>query len=123
MSGKQFHIFHSGGNLSSDQLGLVAEEVYKRRRILETALNNLREVMDHIEPRRQPTRKPQVNKTPPKHLVKKLDTADASKSDNKALKGRVAYKVKGPGGRLMNIAEIKHRINSIYDGKQGIIKQ
>lgn len=127
MKTKQFHIFHSGDNLSSDQLVLIEEEVNKRRHILKLAMENLSRVMDSIEPPREPARKtkrqPQVNKTPPKHLVKRSDTSEVPAPDQKVLKGRVSYKVKGPDGRPMNIAEIKAKINSIYDGKQGIIKQ
>lgn len=120
---RQFHIFQAGNNLSSDQLALISEEVNKRSRILDMALENLQQVMDHISPSPKPSSEPAKKEPAGKQLVKKPNIIPTAPSNQEVLKGRVSYKVKGPGGRLMNIAEIKNRINSIYDGEQGIIKQ
>jgi hypothetical protein len=125
---KQFHIFHGRNDFSSDQIGLIISEVEKRRRILGSALENLQQAMNHIEPKTGPAFEPSVktrNKVTSKQLSKRPDSSPQpnQSGSKKALKGRVSYKVRGPGGKLMNINEIKNRINSIYDGNQGIIKQ
>ncbi len=117
-------MFRSKGNYSSDQLALITAMVKKRRRVLDKALNNLREAMEHIEPRPQAPVKTSVTNKISDRKPKEPKTALARvPADQKVLKGQVSYKVKGPEGQLMNIAEIKGWINSIYDGKQGIIKQ
>ncbi|HEX5798102.1 MAG TPA: hypothetical protein VFX79_02000 [Candidatus Saccharimonadales bacterium] len=122
---RQFHIFHKANNLSSDQLVLISSAVNKRRLIVEEALSNLQQAIDRIGFQPTPQSKTRQKKRPEKKITikKSAGTSSSSVSNQKALKGRVSYKVKGPDGRPMNIAEIKNKINSIYDGKPGIIKQ
>ena len=120
---RQFHIFQAGNNLSSDQLALISEEVNRRSRIVDLALENLEQVMGHLTPSSKRAPEPVKKESAQKQLIKKPNIVPVAPYNQKVLKGRVSYKVKGPGGRLMNIAQIKNRINSIYDGEQGIIKQ
>lgn len=124
---KHFHVFHGRDDFSSDQLALIAREVKTRQHILDQALENLenaisssRRVLKYGPGKQEKSAKIPVSK---QILQKPSRTSAAKQPKTKALKGKVSYKVKGPGGRLMNIAEIKAWVNSLYDGEQGIIKQ
>jgi hypothetical protein len=125
---KQFHIFHGRDDFSSDQLDLITAEVKKRQHTLYFALKNLQSAVEHSPPQPRMARKAEV-KVRKKPISKQLSISSASNanlaqvSNKKALKGQVSYKVKGQGGRLMNIAEIKKWVDSLYDGGQGIVKQ
>ena len=122
-SSRQFHVFRDGNNFSSDQLALISAQVDKRSRVLDAAMGNLQKAMECIE-RKPAFEAGQPEKpAPAKQIVKKPAVLPAQPSNQEVLKGKVSYKVKGPDGKPMNIAEIKSRINSIYDGEQGIIKQ
>lgn len=124
---KQFHVFHGRDNFSSDQVALIAEEVKNRRHILRQAVENLEYAVSYSRQRPRPAasrRKKLVKRSIVKHQSKKpFDNNPSDQPEAKVLKGKVSYKVKGPDGRLMNIAEVKAWVNSLYDGKQGIIKQ
>jgi hypothetical protein len=123
ISSRQFHIFHDGNNLSNDQLSLIYDAVDKRGRILDAALRNLQQTAERMEPPATPQPKPVRQKSVRKTPVKKTNTIVQVVPEQEVLKGKVSYKVKGPDGRLMNLAEVKNWVNSIYDGNQGIIKQ
>lgn len=124
---KHFHVLHGRDDFSSDQLALINREVKNRQHILDQALENLENAISSS--RRVSKSGPSRQKKSAKSLVSKqilqkpARASAAKQSKTKALKGKVSYKVKGPGGRLMNIAEIKAWVNSLYDGEQGIIKQ
>lgn len=124
---KQFHVFHGGDDFSSDQLDLIDAEVKKRSRILAFAVKNLQQAVGHMDPMPKHAQKTEHirNELPSQKLAKRprLRVQKAKADDKKVLKGHVSYKVRGPGGRLMNIAEIKRWVDSLYDGEQGIVKQ
>lgn len=126
---KQFYIFQSKNNFSSDQLDLIARTVKIRQKTLQRAVQNINQAVSYMESNSAADQPKPTSKTQ-KKLVKKeqpkkpnFPSKPANKNTTKALKGRVSYKVKGPGGQLMNIADIKKRLDTIYDGKQGIIKK
>ena len=116
-------MFQDGGNFSSDQLALIAGQVSKRSQILNKAMDNLDRTMKHLDFRPPAQVSKSAGKPNSKQIVKKTAVPKPAASNQETLKGKVSYKVKGPDGKPMNIAEIKARINSIYDGEQGIIKQ
>lgn len=127
---QQFYIFHGGDDFSSDQLDLITAEVKKRSRTLAFAVKNLRRAARHMDPMPKQTKKAEQaeyirSKLSSQKLAKRpqLSALEVKADGNKVLKGRVSYKVRGPGGRLMNIAEIKRWVDSLYDGEQGIVKQ
>ncbi len=125
ISNRQFHIFHDGNNLSSDQRVAIADAVEKRQHILEEALKKLQQATDSMGSKVTYKPKPVRQKFVQKAPAKRADTTVTVQAEpqQKALKGKVSYKVKGPGGKLMNLAEVKNWVNSIYDGEQGIVKQ
>lgn len=118
---KQFYIFKKGNNFSSDQLAEISATVDARLRILNEAMDNLRQVTQYSDPK-PPERSAKV-KTSKQIIKKRAKTITKASPKQEVLKGKVSYKVKGPDGKPMNIAEIKGWINSIYDGNQGIVKQ
>lgn len=117
----QFYIFKKDRNFSSDQLAEISDAVNTRSRILAEAMDNLRHAAQYSDPKL--SERTAVVKTPKRVARKKTKAIAAISPKQEVLKGKVSYKVKGPDGKPMNIAEIKGWINSIYDGNQGIIKQ
>lgn len=111
---RQFYIFKKDRNFSSDQLAEISDAVNTRSRILGEAMDNLRHAAQSSNPK---------TSEQPAAVKKNTKAVTAISPKQEVLKGKVSYKVKGPGGKPMNIAEIKGWINSIYDGNQGIIKQ
>ena len=131
---KYIKISHGKDDFSPDQLDQIAVQVKKRQHVLNFALKNLNQTLDHmnrtlklpteasIEAKATPANKLMIRKKSLKPVKTKAKPAKR-RSEAKVIQGKVSYKVKGPGGKLMNIAEIKKWVDSFYDGEQGMVKQ